>query len=176
MTITGFVRIVAASILATTFSWPLLPRVHGAVIGVYAHQPSTEWPRVLDGEQLRPLAMNDVERRFAASFPGVIGRFASDEATWILRRVERPTRMLHPAADCYRASGYSIRDERLSLGPRGLQRCFVAARDSGNLNVCERIVDADGKAFTDTSAWYWAAALGRSRGPWLATTRAGLAG
>jgi hypothetical protein len=131
-----------------------------------------EWPHVLDGEQLRPLAMSDVEGRFAARFPGAIARFASDEARWILRRVDQPTRMLHPATDCYRGLGYAIRDERLSAGMRGLQRCFVATRDGLDLTVCERIVDADGGAYTDTSAWYWMAVLGRSRGPWLAMTRA----
>jgi hypothetical protein len=130
-----------------------------------------EWPRAIGGDALRPLALSGVEARFAARFPGAIGRFASDDATWILRHVERPTRMLHPAADCYRGLGYSIRDERLVAGMSGLERCFIAARDRLELRVCEHIIDADGGTFTDTSAWYWYAALGRSRGPWLATTR-----
>jgi hypothetical protein len=38
--------------------------------------------------------------------------------------------------------------------------------------VCERIVDAKGEAFTDTSHWYWASLLGRSAGPWQAVTTA----
>ncbi len=172
MKLAGSARLAAASMLIVAFVWPLLPQVRSDVLEENARRPATEWPRALDGELLRPLAMNDIERRFATRFPGAIGRFASEEATWILRRVDRPTRMLHPAADCYRASGYAIHDERLSRGSGGLQRCFVAARDGVELNVCERIVDADGGTFTDTSAWYWAAALGRSRGPWLSTTRA----
>jgi len=65
-----------------------------------------------------------------------------------------------------------VRDERLTTGASGLERCFNAARDGRQLRVCERIVDAAGVSFTDTSAWYWNAALGRSRGPWLAVTRA----
>ena len=36
--------------------------------------------------------------------------------------------------------------------------------------VCERIVDHEGQAFTDVSAWYWAAIFNQSRGPWLVTT------
>ena len=30
--------------------------------------------------------------------------------------------------------------------------------------------DAQGRAFTDTSDWFWAAMLGRSAGPWQAFT------
>ena len=53
----------------------------------------------------------------------------------------------------------------------GLTLQVVAERGSGQkIRVCERIVDAGGVAFTDTSAWYWAAASGRSSGPWQAVT------
>ena len=38
------------------------------------------------------------------------------------------------------------------------------------LRVCERIEGADGAAFVDASAWFWAAASGRSIGPWRAVT------
>jgi len=38
------------------------------------------------------------------------------------------------------------------------------------VRVCERIEDARGLAFTDASAWFWAAQLGRSTGPWRAVT------
>ena len=51
-----------------------------------------------------------------------------------------------------------------------LWRCFEAVRGAQRLRVCERIVDARGNGFTDTSAWYWAAALGQSQGPWQAIT------
>ena len=79
--------------------------------------------------------------------------------------------MLHPAADCYRAVGFQLAQARLErdLHER-LWRCFVAARAGQTLRVCERIVDADGRAFTDTSAWFWAAASGASKGPWRAVT------
>lgn len=165
-------RRTAAALLAVALAWPLLPAARGSAGGEAGPPASFEWPLALDDERLRPLASSAVDRRFAARFPGAIGRFASDDATWILRRVDRPTRMLHPATDCFRGLGYAIRTERLVAGPRGLQRCFVAIREGGALDVCERIVDADGRSFTDTSAWYWSAVLGRSRGPWLAATRA----
>ena len=38
------------------------------------------------------------------------------------------------------------------------------------MRVCERIVDAQGRTFTDASSWYWAALLQQSRGPWTALT------
>lgn len=38
------------------------------------------------------------------------------------------------------------------------------------LRVCERIEDATGQGFTDTSAWYWAAVIRQSQGPWQALT------
>jgi hypothetical protein len=91
-----------------------------------------------------------------------------------MRHVQTPTRMLHPAADCYRALGYHITQARLEQDPQDRRwRCFVAERQDGKkLRVCERIVDADGAAFTDASDWYWAAASGRSSGPWQAVTLA----
>ena len=51
-----------------------------------------------------------------------------------------------------------------------VQRCFTARKGDVALRVCEQIEDAQGQHFADTSAWYWAAALGRSQGPWRAVT------
>jgi hypothetical protein len=131
-----------------------------------------EWPREWDGAPLRPLALSDVEQRFADRFPGTIVRLTDGGQTLVFRAVNVPTRMLHPAADCYRALGYRIEQARLERDAQArLWRCFVAQRHSAQkLRVCERIVDAQGAAFTDTSAWYWAAASGRSTGPWQAVT------
>ena len=53
---------------------------------------------------------------------------------------------------------------------RRLWRCFVARHDGHALRVCERIVDAQGHAYTDASNWFWAAQLGQSVGPWQAIT------
>ena len=133
-----------------------------------------EWPREWDGAPLRPLALSEVEHRFAERFPGSMARLTDGQQVLVLRQVNAPTRMLHPAAECYRALGYGIAQARLErdLHER-LWRCFVAERAGGQkIRVCERIVDAGGGAFTDTSAWYWAAASGRSHGPWQAVTLA----
>jgi hypothetical protein len=133
----------------------------------------TEWPRAWHGQPLQPLAMSAVEHRFAAHFPGRIARFAvADGSELVLREVQRPTRMLHPAVDCWRGIGWRIEATRLETDAQALLwRCFEATRDGQRVRVCERIVDADGQAFSDASAWFWAASLNRSRGPWQAVTR-----
>lgn len=136
-----------------------------------------EWPTQWDGAVLRPLALSPVEQRFARHFPGALARLTDERHVLVMRHVTAPTRMLHPAVDCYRALGYRIADIRLEDDAQQRRwRCFVATRTGGvggqPLRVCERITDAEGQAFTDTSAWYWAAAAGRTTGPWLAVTTA----
>jgi exosortase/archaeosortase family protein len=131
-----------------------------------------EWPSAWDGAALRPLALGEVEQRFAQRFPGAIARMTDGQGVFVLRHVTAPTRMLHPAVDCYRALGYRIAQTRLETdASQRLWRCFAAKRKHGEtLRVCERIEDARGRSFTDTSAWYWAAAAGESQGPWQAVT------
>ena len=133
--------------------------------------PGFELPSQWQGRPLRPLALSEVEQRFARQFPGTLARMTDGREVLVLRAVHRPTRMLHPAADCYRGLGFRIAREQLRLDDeRRLWRCFEAMRAGQRLQVCERIVDAQGAGFTDTSAWYWAAMLGQSQGPWQAIT------
>ena len=162
--------------------------------------PAAELPRQWQGAAVRPLALSAVEERFAQRFPGRIARLTDGRQIVVLREVAAPTRMLHPAADCYRALGYRIEDERLEMAPPRstaspaalppggaeppsggpatpgavavgeLQRCFVARQGGTALRVCEQIEDAAGQRFADTSAWYWAAVMGQSSGPWRAVT------
>ena len=162
---------------------------------------SIEFPATWQGAPLRPLALSEVEQRFARRFPGTLARFAvgppqgktapsggsaGREATsvgafgfdgsqvLVVRSVDKPTRMLHPAVDCYQGLGYRIAAQQLELDrEQKLWRCFEATLSTPGgqrLRVCERIVDAAGQGFTDTSAWYWAAAMGQSPGPWQAIT------
>jgi hypothetical protein len=116
--------------------------------------------------------MSEVEQRFAARFPGAIARFSDGERVIVLRRVQQPTRMLHPAADCFRGLGYRIERSGLERdAQQRLWRCFEAqGRDGQRLRVCERIEAPDGASFIDPSSWFWAAALGQSNGPWQAIT------
>lgn len=133
---------------------------------------AVEWPSQWDGKPLRPQALGPVEARFARHFPGAMARLTDGRRVFVMRQVLAPSRMLHPAADCYRGLGYRVEQARLERDAQErLWRCFQARRKgTAALRVCERIVDADGRAFTDTSAWYWAAAAGQSAGPWLAVT------
>ena len=149
--------------------WPIIGRGHTELAS--ASSPH-EWPRIWQGDTLRPLALTAVEQRFAEHFPGHIGRFAADGSVWVLRDVTRPTRALHPASDCFRGLGYRIEQQQLQRGADArLSRCFVAERAGERVRVCERIVDANDQDFVDASSWYWAATLGRSSGPWRAMTR-----
>lgn len=150
--------------------WPLAGR--GWAEPIHAQQAVHEWPRELEGETLRPLALTAVEQRFAQRFAGHIGRFETAGAVWVLRDVSRPTRALHPAADCFRGLGYRIEQAQLRSDAHAqLWRCFIAERDGERLRVCERIVDVQGSGYVDASSWFWAATLGRSSGPWRAMTR-----
>lgn len=134
----------------------------------------TELPAQWQGRALRPLALSAVEQRFAENFPGTLNRMTDGLQTLVLRTVTEPTRMLHPAVDCYQALGYRIAAQQLERDQaQQLWRCFEATPGpSGGqrLRVCERIQDAAGQGFTDTSAWYWAAVMGQSTGPWQAIT------
>jgi hypothetical protein len=155
-------------LLALAAALPLLSAPHSEA----ATARHVEWPQQWEGRPLRPLAMSAVEQRFAARFPGAIARFSDGERVLVLRQVQQPTRMLHPAADCFRGLGYRIEHAGLERDAQlRLWRCFEAMGPDGQrLRVCERITAEDGTAFIDPSSWFWAAALGQSTGPWLAVT------
>lgn len=164
-------KIVFATVLCLCALVPVLRPAAALPAQAGASNGSTEWPATWHGKPLRPLAFSAVEQRFAARFPGRMARLTDGEQVLVLREVQQPTRMLHPAADCYRGLGYRILQAQLETDARqGLWRCFIAERDGRPTRVCERIVDASGQVFTDASSWFWAAQLGQSTGPWQAVT------
>ena len=119
-----------------------------------------------------PLALNPRDVKFAEQFPGRIAAFAGDQSTWIVRWVARPTRKLHPAGDCLRATGYTVVPQPIFAEANGAHWGVVtASRGREKLIVRERIIDAKGREFTDVSAWFWAAILEKSPGPWWCLTR-----
>jgi hypothetical protein len=129
------------------------------------------WPTSFQGRAIVPLPLSAVEQRFAAQFPGRIGRFSDGRSNIIVRLVDQPTRLLHPAADCFRGIGYRVERAQVRVDNEGQSwSCFKVEKGGQQRMVCERIYDAQGDAWTDVSSWYWAAALGRTQGPWWAVT------
>ncbi|MBD9680177.1 exosortase Q [Pseudomonas sp. PDM18] len=162
----------AGSLLGALLLAMLWPFLSPATTASEAARVAHEWPVQFEGRALRPLALSPVEQRFAADFPGQLGRFTDGQRSIVLRQVLRPTRKLHPAEDCFRALGYRIEQTQLRqrVGAQGLQRCFVVTSEGLRLQVCDYIEDAAGQSFSDTSAWYWSALSGQSAGPWQAVT------
>ncbi len=120
---------------------------------------------------MKRLPLSAADQRFADRFPGQIARFTDGRRIVIMRAVEEPTRMLHSAAVCFRGLGYRVESPHAVKDARGITwGCFSAEREGTAFSVCERIHDTYGGAWNDVSSWYWAASLGRSRGPWYAIT------
>jgi hypothetical protein len=129
------------------------------------------WPSTFEGAPLRALPRTEREERFERGFPGRIGRFTDGRRELIARWVRQETRMLHPAVDCFRGLGYVVKPGPLHRDASG--RCwstFTARKGAERLRVRELITDAAGHTWSDMSAWYWAATLQRTRGPWWAYT------
>jgi exosortase/archaeosortase family protein len=153
------------------FAATWIPRT-GAADATSSTMTFPGWPHQWEGQEIEPLPLSAKEARFLQGFPGQTGSFSDRDGKWILRWVTEPTRRLHPARHCFAGSGYDIQ-------PRGLVRdgwekdwgCFEARQGGTAWQVRERITDAAGNSWTDVSAWYWSATLGRTRGPWWVQTR-----
>lgn len=129
------------------------------------------WPAHFEGRPLQPFPLPPRAARFAEGFPGRIAGFTDGRRAILLRFVTRPTRQLHPAADCYRGAGFRVRPRPVRRDRAGDRwGCFGASRRDQHLVVCERIHDESGASWTDVSSWYWEALLERSQGPWWAIT------
>lgn len=129
------------------------------------------WAASFEGRPLIPLKLSEREEQFGADFPGRVARFTDGEREIIMRWVTTATRKLHPAADCFRATGYDVRPLPLHVDSDGARwASFSVARDDERLIVRERIYDAAGASWTDASSWYWAATGGGTAAPWWAIT------
>ena len=156
-----FIAVCAAAALA-----PLI-RTEAPVV---ASSGFPGWPMQFEGKPLRALPLSRLERQFQERFPGRVGRFTDGRREIILRWVDAPTRKLHPAGDCFKASGYTLAPLPLQSNGGVHWSGFVASRGAARLAVRERIHDAQGGQWSDVSSWYWAAQLGQTRGPWWAIT------
>ena len=89
----------------------------------------------------------------------------------LIRKVTSPTRKLHPAADCFRGAGFTVEPQPIAVDEHGHRwSVFHAAKAGEKLEVRERIYNQRGESWTDVSAWWWQAAMGKSQGPWWAET------
>ena len=127
------------------------------------------WPTHFEGRALTPLKPAPEDALLTRSFPGRVARFSDGHRQIVLRQLPAPTRRLHPASDCFRATGYGIHPAPMQLAEgRGPSSCFLAVRGGRTFRVCERISGADGRSWPDVSSWYWSALLDPASGPWLA--------
>lgn len=134
------------------------------------------WPERLFGAALVPVALTPVDRKLAANLPGELARFAAGERHVLLRRLREASRHVHSVEPCMRGSGFTILpqpDRHVSSEnplEAGMWSSFLAVSDAEQLRVLERVVDGNGRVFSDVSAWYWSAALGSSPPPYLCLT------
>lgn len=128
------------------------------------------WPTHFETQPLTPLPLTPLEESLQQEFPGRVGRFSDGKREIILRWVTQETRKLHSSSDCFKANGYRIEALPLKRDGEALWSRFVAARGKVRLDVAERIYTESGGQWSDVSAWYWAAQLGRTHGPWWAVT------
>ena len=168
-----FATLLLVSALSTCAVLPALVSSLHVTTAAAAEAPPQAWPLSYQGRPLRPLPTNPQEAPFLASFPGQVRRFQQGYHTLVVRWIAAPTRKLHPAADCYRALGYQIEPLPPQTDVQDLvwSRFLASSSHGERLLVRERIeAFADQGRWTDTSAWYWDALLGRSKGPWRAWT------
>ena len=148
-----------------------LPLLSVPVAESLPHNTEPHWPTQFAGRPLYPLTLTAQEQAFTQGFPGQVARFTDGSREIVIRWVQRASRTLHPASDCFQGLGYSVQPQPLRLDSDGAYwGCFQATRSDKRWHVCERITDNQGQGWSDVSAWYWAALLGKSTGPWWTFT------
>jgi len=149
----------------------LVPFLRGGSSGPAPTSSFPGWPPALDETPLVPLPLCEVDRRFTESFPGRIGKFTDGRREILIRWVPGATRKLHPASDCFRGMGYRVEPRPVMADALGRRwGSFAAARGGERAVVFERIYGGEGNQWSDVSAWYWSALLGRTSGPYWAVT------
>ena len=125
------------------------------------------WPTELLGHELRKVPLGEREARFFEVLPGYVARFTDGERQYVLRWVKQATRHLHPAVECFRGTGYEIGERSSWIDPEGRHwGSFEARRGELAVSVRELVYDEAGHTWADVSAWFWAALLGETSGPY----------
>lgn len=132
------------------------------------HSEFPGWPDEYEGKTLQQLSLSDKEQLFVANFPGKIARFSDGHREIIIRWVAQPTRMLHPASDCFKGIGYRITPGPVQVNHAGIKMgCFEAEKGDSKLNICEYIESEMGDNWSDISSWYWSALMTPDRDGWM---------
>ena len=131
------------------------------------------WPELFEGWPWIRLRNPGNAAAFASGFPGQTAVFRQENENGgrivVMRWIWEASRGVHPAADCFRASGYAIKPGGLVRDANGMLWAeFSAMSDAETWRVRERWHNDSGGMWTDVSAWYWSAI--RGGGPWWAVT------
>lgn len=143
---------------------------------------SYEFITTFQGAELMPVTMGKSESAFYTNFPGVTGYFTLNgrpKENVFLRYTEEPTRMLHSAEGCYRASGFELeftdnvrlRVEELSDKSVQWSQFRIQEKEEPFL-IRQCIVSLSSNlTYSDVPAWYWQTTFSSDDlGPWLAVT------
>ena len=162
--VAGVVLVLLAAVAAARPAWAV-----AAAPATVASNP--EWPASFEERPLEPATLHPFERKLARDFPGAIAAFTDGERRIVFRQIQQATRKVHPIADCLRASGFTVRAVAAQRDQDGnLWAALEARGPATKLAVRERFTDSRGHAWTEASAWYWAALLHPRDGPWLSVT------
>jgi hypothetical protein len=131
-----------------------------------------QWPENFEGRALKQISLSKKEMIFAKHYPGKTAQFTDGKRNIAIKIAYHPTRKLHPANDCYKGAGYSIKPLPIHVDKNGNRwGQFSAFKKNEEIRVTERIFDNHGNSWTDVSSWYWAALFGnKTYGPWWAVT------
>jgi hypothetical protein len=99
-----------------------------------------------------------------------VEHFRDGPHEYTVRTIAEPSRRVHPAEECYRATGWKVRPlpMRIETWRWG---CFEATRGAERAEVCETFVDRNGRSWSDAGSWWWSAMFARGSGPWRGMTR-----
>jgi exosortase/archaeosortase family protein len=149
----------------------VLPFLAHPTDGAGVIAPPPIWPQTINGVSLTVVDSLREEQAFASDFPGHMKRFTDGTNSYFVRCVNKDTRQLHPSSDCFKGLGYAVESKPIVIGADGHRwSSFLASKDQNKYLVMERIYNDHGDSWTDVSEWYWAACLGKSKGPWFAVT------
>jgi hypothetical protein len=110
-------------------------------------------------------ALIPLGRRADAPDSERIEHFQEGRRECSVRHITEPSRRVHPAEECYRATGWHVRALPMRVDSYRWG-CFEATRGGERVEVCETFVDRSGRSWSDAGSWWWSALVARGGGPW----------